>query len=104
MVEQILNAVLNHLADALVYGTASCLFIVWRMICALRSGLQALLRDRMIQAHDHYTEKGFMPIYARENFDNCYKSYKGLGADGVIDELVAEIHALPIKERQKGER
>ena len=33
----------------------------------VRQGLQALLRDRIINAHSHYMDKGEFPIYARDH-------------------------------------
>ena len=63
---------------------------------ALKEGLQALLRDRIIQAYNHYVkEKKWIPIYAKESLVASYESYEALGANGVIDDLMAEINALP---------
>ena len=63
---------------------------------ALRSGVQALLRDRIIQAYNHYVkEKKWIPIYAKESLVASYESYEALGANGDIDDLMAEINALP---------
>lgn len=62
----------------------------------LQTGLQALLRDRIIQSYNHYvTEKKWIPIYAKDSLVSCYESYENLGANGVIDDLMAEIKALP---------
>ena len=61
---------------------------------ALKAGVQALLRDRIIQSYNHYTEKGWMPIYAKESIDACYKSYEALGDNGVIDNLMQQINEL----------
>ena len=63
---------------------------------ATQTGLQALLRDRIIQVYNHYvTEKKWIPIYAKDSIVSCYESYENLGANGVIDDLMAEIKALP---------
>lgn len=63
---------------------------------AIQTGLQALLRDRIIQVYNHYvTEKKWIPIYAKDSIVSCYESYENLGANGVIDDLMAEIKALP---------
>lgn len=62
---------------------------------ALKLGIQALLRDRIIQAYNHYSEKGFIPIYALENVEEMYTQYHNLGGNGVITELVDKIHKLP---------
>ena len=55
-----------------------------------------MLRDRIIQAYNHYVkEKKWIPIYAKESLLASYESYEALGANGVIDDLMAEINALP---------
>lgn len=64
---------------------------------ALCKGVQALLRDRMYQSFDHYSEKGYAPIYAKENFLNMYKPYHILGQNGVMDEKKDQFMNLPDK-------
>ena len=46
---------------------------------AVKLGLQALLRSQMISDYNKYSEKGFAPVYARDNFENCWKQYHSLG-------------------------
>ena len=46
---------------------------------ALKAGIQALLRAQMISDFNKYSEKGYAPIYARDNFENCWKQYHSLG-------------------------
>lgn len=75
---------------------------------ALKAGVQALLRDRIIQAYNHYVcEKGWVPIYAKESIDACYKSYEALGNNGVIDNLMQQLNELqnypPKDKRMRGE-
>ena len=62
---------------------------------AVELGIQALLRDRMIQTYNHYSEKGFCPIYARENVEELYKRYHDLGGNGAITSLIAKLRQLP---------
>lgn len=50
-------------------------------------GIQALLRAQMISDFNKYSEKGYAPIYARDNFENCWKQYHSLGVNGVMDDL-----------------
>lgn len=61
----------------------------------LKEGVQALLRDRIIQAYNHYSDKGWIPIYAMESIEDCYKSYEELGDNGVIDNLMSQLRELP---------
>lgn len=65
---------------------------------ALRAGLQAVLRDRMIQQYSQYYEdKHYMPIYAKDSFEACYQSYHNLGQNGVMDDIYKKVKALPTK-------
>ncbi len=62
---------------------------------AIELGVQALLRAQMIDDFNHYAEKGYAPIYARENFENLYTQYKGLGGNGVMTDIHEKFKALP---------
>ena len=66
-------------------------------INALKLGIQALLRSQMIAEYNKYSEKGYAPVYARENFENCWKQYHSLGANGVMDDLHKKFLDLPVK-------
>lgn len=62
---------------------------------AIEEGIQALLRDRIILAYNHYMEKGFMPIYAHENVDELYNQYHALGGNGTVTKLIEKLKELP---------
>lgn len=64
---------------------------------AIKLGVQAILRDRLIQSYNHHTEKGCCAIHDRENVLNMYNQYHNLGANGVIDGLVEEVMGLPVR-------
>lgn len=95
MIESTIQTVINIIAGAVI----SYLFALYRAKKkennALKEGVQALLRDRIIQSYNHYTEKGWMPIYARDSLDACYNSYEALGENGVIDDLMEQLRELP---------
>ena len=63
---------------------------------AIEKGVQALLRDRIIQMFNYYSVKNHMPIYARENVDGLNKEYHALGGNGVINGLVKRLMGLPV--------
>lgn len=67
-------------------------------IKALKRGLQALLRAEMIAEYNHYSEKGFAPIYAKDNFENLWKQYEALWKNGVMGDLHKRFMALPTRE------
>lgn len=62
---------------------------------AIGLGVQALLRDRIIHTYNHYTEKGYCPIYALENIEEMYQQYHALGGNGTITELCSRLKELP---------
>lgn len=62
---------------------------------AVKMGVQALLRDRIIQTYTHYNEMGFCPIYARENINALVKEYYNLGGNGVVHSLMDKLDELP---------
>ena len=62
---------------------------------ALKKGIQALLRAQMINDYNKWTAKNYAPIYARENFENCWKQYEALGENGVMNDIHNKFLALP---------
>lgn len=62
---------------------------------AIKAGLQALLRAQMINDYNKWSEKGWAPIYARENFENCWTQYENLGTNGVMQDIRTKFLALP---------
>lgn len=107
MIEQIVG----HSINLLLGGMISYLFALYRQkknelknaekaheteMEALKTGVQSLLRDRIIQAYNHYVQdRGWIPIYAKESINACYNSYEALGANGVINDLMEQINKLP---------
>jgi hypothetical protein len=67
---------------------------------AIKMGMQALLRDRIIQSYNHYLEKGFCPIYARDNIQNLYNQYHNLGGNGTVTKLVEKLSELPTEPQE----
>lgn len=67
----------------------------------IRKGVRALLRAQLISEWNYYSEKGYAPIYARENFENVYVQYHSLGANGVMDDIRNKFLALPDRPSDK---
>lgn len=66
-----------------------------KKIGGVTMGTQALLRAQMIADYNKWSEAGYAPIYARENFENCWVQYHMLGANGVMDDIHEKFKALP---------
>lgn len=63
---------------------------------SIRLGMQAILRDRLIQSYNYHMDKGCCAIHDRDNIINMYNQYHTLGANGVIDDLMKELFELPV--------
>ena len=64
-------------------------------LAALKLGVQALLRAQLINDYNKWSEKKYAPIYARQNFENCWTQYHSLGANGVMDDIHDKFLQLP---------
>lgn len=62
---------------------------------ALMGGVQAMLRDRLLQGYRHYEEKGYADYTDRSNMKNMYDAYHGLGKNGVMDDMQNKFMMLP---------
>lgn len=74
---------------------ATVLKMLFSRIAAMQRGLQALLRAQLVADYNKWSERGYAPIYARQNFENCWKQYHALGANGVMDDIHAKFLDLP---------
>ena len=68
---------------------------IWHQVKGIKKGVQALLRAQMIEDFNKYSDKGYAPIYARQNFENCWAQYHNLGANGVMNDLHDRFFELP---------
>ena len=76
---------------------------IFAQIKGIKLGVQALLRAQMIHDYNKWSDRGYAPIYARENFQNCWAQYHSLGANGVMDDIHNKFLALPIESPRKGD-
>lgn len=64
---------------------------------AIKEGVLSLTRDKIIEIHDKYKERGERPLFITENMEKLYKSYKNLGGNGAIESLYIDFMKLPPK-------
>ena len=62
---------------------------------ATQLGVQALLRDRLLQAFQHYLARGWISAGERDNVDNMYRQYEALGPNNVISDIYNQVRSLP---------
>lgn len=68
----------------------------WVQIRSVRLGVQALLRDRLLQGYKYHRRIGWADEDDRANLENVYLQYHHLGANGVMDDLHTKFLALPM--------
>lgn len=64
-------------------------------------GVQALLRDRIVQSYYHYEERGWITLHGLENVNAMYKEYHALGGNGTVTALVNTIHELEVRDDKR---
>lgn len=63
---------------------------------ALKKGVQAMLRSQMINDYNKwYENKGYAPIWAKDNFQNVWVQYESLGENGVMNDIHNKFMLLP---------
>jgi hypothetical protein len=65
---------------------------------AIMAGVQAMLRDRLLQGYRHYINKGWADYDDRQNLENIWNQYHSLGANGVMDDMRAVFRRLPTRQ------
>lgn len=61
---------------------------------ALRVGVQALLRNEILDKYEIYMRQGYIDIYGRDNLDRMYTQYKALGGNSTITLVMEELKEL----------
>lgn len=52
---------------------------------AIKLGLQAILRDRLLQAYHFYKHQGWASYEDKQNVLNLYAQYEALGPNGIME-------------------
>jgi hypothetical protein len=63
---------------------------------ALESGMQAILRDRILTSYYHYHDRGNITLHGLENVEAMYRSYHDLGGNGTMTHLVEVMRELEV--------
>ena len=62
---------------------------------AIAEGVQALLRENIVNSYNKYSDRGFCPIYAKESLKKAYMAYAALGGNSVAETLYKKILEMP---------
>lgn len=69
---------------------------------SVQLGVQSLLMDRLDYLHDKYVSAGWVDVHKKRLWENMYRQYANLGADGVMAASWEDIQKLPTQPIQKG--
>ena len=82
---------------SLIAALVGVLVSQYKQLKAVKAGVQALLRDRLLQAFKHSEEQGWADYDDRSNVENLYLQYHCLGVNGVMDDMHRRFLELPHK-------
>lgn len=101
MEEFIIQYWLQALFGLVIFAFSFALRWLFAQFKALKLGMQAILRNNLIEQYNRYSIDKCIPIYALENVEQMYKQYKALDGNGTIKHLYDELLELPIGERKR---
>ena len=96
MTEMIVDWWVKWAMGLLAGGLITGICFLWKRQHAIEKGIQALLRDRVLQAYYHYTERGTITLHGLDNVNRMYTEYHNLGGNGTVTKLVEDIRKLPV--------
>ena len=64
---------------------------------SLQTSQRALIKDRIVQAHDYFMKKGEIPKPSFETLEEMFIEYEKLGGNGYIFRMMDDLRRLPIK-------
>ena len=81
---------------SLVISSFGIIISQFRQLKALKLGLQAILRDRLLQAYKFYGHQGWASYDDKSNIQNIYTQYEALGPNGIMERK--HFHFLELSE------
>lgn len=69
---------------------------------ALKLGMQAMMRDRIVQAYYQYYDRGWITLHGLENVERLYSEYHHLGGNGTVTKLVEDLRELEVRNKEYG--
>ena len=100
--------VLKYWVEVLLTGVSSFVAFTYKKIRerfaeqdkkreAIEKGVQALLRNELIQRFREYKLAGEMTLLDKENMEHMFEEYFNLGGNGMMKEVYEEFKEIPIK-------
>lgn len=80
---------------SIIAGLFSFIALQVKQNKAMRLAVQAILRDRLLQAYTFYSHQGWATYDDKANIQNIYKQYEVLGENGIMDRKHQHFLELP---------
>lgn len=68
---------------------------------AIKMGMQALLRNDIINVYNKSEERGYCPIYQKQALRNSYSAYHDLGGNDVATDLYKKTLEMPTEPHEE---
>ena len=68
---------------------------------ALREGVCAVLRDRIVQSAINFHARGYANAAQKDNINKMYCAYHALGGNGIATHALEEIMDLPFEQNRR---
>ena len=88
---------------SLVIGSFGLVIGQFKQLKALKLGLQAILRDRLLQAYKFYDHVGHASYEDKTNIQNIYNQYEALGPNGIMERKHFHFLELPEEATEENE-
>ena len=100
MIEQVESIVLAFFVGAILTYFSTRWSTILKKVDKLEVGVQALLRDRMLQMFSYYKEKGKkVPLRERESFECMFSAYRDNDGNSFMPDVREEFLKLPHETR-----
>ncbi len=114
--EKIFDYIDLHVIEWIFAAGYAILVLLYRSLCkkfqkshtenlALRDGVQALLRQEIIDFCLRYEDQGAAPVWAKQAEEKAYKAYEALGGNDVAHAMHERFMKLPpMNANKEGEK
>lgn len=93
--EMIYGIIVGYYTEIILVTLSGFVVYIFKYMRALNRGVKAILRNNIIHVYNASMERGFMPIYEQDALHNLHESYKAMGGNGTIEQLMKEMSNLP---------
>ena len=95
--DKVISAAVGWAVLAALAALAASVFQLYRLVRALTDGVRTNLRSRLVDLHERYVVPGDgCPDWVKQEAEQVYRSYHGLGGNGVGTHYYKEIIDAPV--------